>query len=106
MHAADLRVELSDLEENEREALVAAVQADWSSAALKPADRALCVYAMKLTETPAKMTEGDVEGLREAGFDDVQIHDCIQVVAYFNYINRIADATHVELEPEMTPYSD
>jgi len=26
------------------------------------------------------------------------------VIAYFNYINRIADATHVDLEPEMAPY--
>jgi alkylhydroperoxidase family enzyme len=50
------------------------------------------------------MTEADVAGLREVGFDDVAIHDAIQVVGYFNYINRIADATHVDLEPEMSPY--
>ena len=28
------------------------------------------------------------------------------VIAYFNYINRIADAVHVELEPEMPSYPD
>ncbi len=51
------------------------------------------------------MTEEDVRGLRDAGFDDVQIHDAVQVTAYFNYINRVADAVHVDLEPEMTPYA-
>ncbi len=50
------------------------------------------------------MTELDVEALRNAGFDDVGIHDAIQVVSYFNYINRVADAVHVEMEPEMDPY--
>ena len=50
------------------------------------------------------MTEADVQGLRDAGFDDVAIHDAIQVISYFNYINRVADAAHVDLEPEMDAY--
>lgn len=50
------------------------------------------------------MTKVDVEALRTTGFDDVAIHDAIQVVAYFNYINRIADAIHVDLEPGMPEY--
>ena len=50
------------------------------------------------------MKAGDVQALRDRGFDDLAIHDLIQVVAYFNYINRIADATHVDLEPEMQAY--
>jgi len=28
----------------------------------------------------------------------------IQVVAYFNYINRVAEGVHVDLEPDMAPY--
>ena len=31
------------------------------------------------------------------------IHDIVQVTAYFNYINRIADGLGVDLEPEMEP---
>ena len=50
------------------------------------------------------MAEEDVKALRRVGFDDVAIHDAVQVVAYFNYINRIADAIHVDLEPEMEDY--
>ncbi len=52
------------------------------------------------------MTEADVQALRALGLDDVAIHDLIQVSSYFNYINRIADAVHVDLEPEMPPYPD
>lgn len=83
-----------------------AVGVDWRRAGLSPLDAALCVYAEKLTHTPASMVEEDFTTLRALGLDDVALHDMIQVVAYFNYINRIADAVHVELEPEMPPYPD
>jgi alkylhydroperoxidase family enzyme len=38
--------------------------------------------------------------LRAHGWDDAAIHDAIQVIAYFNYINRIAEGIGVEPEPE------
>jgi alkylhydroperoxidase family enzyme len=34
------------------------------------------------------------------GLDDVAIHDAIQVIAYFNYVNRVADAVGISDEPE------
>ncbi|HED65167.1 MAG TPA: peroxidase [Planctomycetes bacterium] len=77
---------------------------DWRSANLPEADAALCAFAEKLTKSPAGMQEEDLAGLRAHGFDDAAIHEAIQVIAYFNYINRVADATHVDLEPEMAPY--
>lgn len=40
-----------------------------------------------------------MDALRAAGFDDTAIHDAAQVIAYFNYINRVADALGVDLEP-------
>jgi len=92
------------LPEPERDAWVAALSADWRSAPLADADAALCAYAQKLTSEPASMRASDLEELRQHGFDDVALHDTVQVIAYFNYINRIADATHVDLEPEMKPY--
>jgi hypothetical protein len=42
----------------------------------------------------------DVEVLRTHGFDDTAIHDAIQVIAYFNYINRIAEGVGTDPEPE------
>ena len=47
------------------------------------------------------MAGSDVETLRGHGFDDRAIHDIVQVVAYFNYLNRVADGLGVDLEPEM-----
>jgi uncharacterized peroxidase-related enzyme len=63
----------------------------------------LCAFAEKLTRTPAAMTRADLALLREHGFDDRAIHDATQVVAYFNSINRVADALDVDLEPDMPP---
>ncbi len=44
------------------------------------------------------MTQDDVAELREHGFDDVAIHDAAQVIAYFNYINRVADGLGIDDE--------
>ena len=44
------------------------------------------------------MMEGDVVTLRNHGFDDRAIHDATQVISYFNYINRVADALNVDQE--------
>jgi len=56
---------------------------------------------MKLTRTPAAVTSADIAALRTAGFDDRAIHDATQIIAFFNYINRVADGLGVDLEPEM-----
>ncbi len=74
---------------------------DHTSADIDDVDRALCDFALKLTQTPAEMTEGDIAQLRAAGLDDVAINDAVQVIAYFNYINRVADSLGVDLEPDM-----
>ncbi|GAB4151908.1 MAG: hypothetical protein Fur0021_16260 [Candidatus Promineifilaceae bacterium] len=61
-------------------------------------DKALCAYAEKLTLTPSEMSKADLDRLRGVGLDDRAIHDATQVIGYFNYINRIADALGVEPE--------
>ena len=60
-------------------------------------------FAVKLTQAPGDMKPSDVETLRQQGFTDLAIHDVVQVAAYFNYINRIAEGLGVDLEPEMEP---
>ena len=51
-----------------------------------------------MTREPAKIDRAYIETLREAGFDDQMLHDAVQVIAYFNYVNRLADGLGVELE--------
>ena len=99
-HADDLRSEVPG-EEGERRAR--ALLADWRTATLDTADRALCAFAEKLTLRPGEMTEADLAPLRAAGLDDRAIHDAVQAIAYFNYINRVADGLGVDLEPGMPP---
>jgi alkylhydroperoxidase family enzyme len=48
------------------------------------------------------MTASDVAQLHVAGFSDEQITIAAQVIAYFNYINRIADGLGVDLEDSMS----
>jgi uncharacterized peroxidase-related enzyme len=88
----------------EADAFVHAVAGDWRTAPLSAVDRALCEYAEKLTITPSSMSPGDLDTLRSHGLDDRAIHDATQVVGYFNYINRIADALGVEHEEFIIPW--
>ena len=74
---------------------------DWRRCSLRPLVRTLLDYAEKVTRTPSSCVRQDVEQLRSGGWSDVAIHDAVQVIAYFNYINRIADALGVELETDL-----
>jgi alkylhydroperoxidase family enzyme len=53
-----------------------------------------------MTHEPASIRQEHIDALRPHGLDDAAIHDAIQVVAYFNYINRVADAVGIEDEPD------
>ncbi|EJN60103.1 peroxidase-related enzyme [Halogranum rubrum] len=46
--------------------------------------------AVKLTEEPAKVTERDIEDLREVGYSEEAIWDIASVTAFFNLSNRMA----------------
>jgi uncharacterized peroxidase-related enzyme len=92
------------MDDIQADAFVHAVTGNWRSAPLSPIDRTLCEYAEKLTHTPSAISHADLDKLREIGFDDRTIHDATQVISYFNYINRIADALGVEPEDFITPW--
>lgn len=54
-----------------------------------------------MTRKPASVRSGDLAALRKYGLSDRDILDAVQVISYFNYINRIADALGIDPEPEM-----
>lgn len=93
---------MSDPKEADR--FVHAVARDWRQAPLSPIDRALCELAEKLTHRQREMSPADLDVLRAQGLDDIAIHDAVQVIAYFNYITRIADSLGVEPETFIQPW--
>ncbi len=75
------------------------IEQDHRTADLESRRRAMLDYAEKLTRTPARMKREDVGILRDVGFSDADILHIAEVVAYYAYVNRIADGLGVELEP-------
>ncbi len=47
---------------------------------------------------PGEITQFDYKELEKNNFDDKAISEIVQVISYFNYINRVADG--LGLEPE------
>jgi uncharacterized peroxidase-related enzyme len=90
--------------DDEADAFVRAVAADWRTAPLSEPDRALYAFAAKLTHEQHKVTPQDLDSLRMHGFDDRAIHDAVQVISYLNYITRVADALGVEREDFIEPW--
>jgi alkylhydroperoxidase family enzyme len=54
-----------------------------------------------VTRLRAAMRRQEIETLRKHGLTDRDILDAVEVIAYFNYVNRVADALGIDPEPEM-----
>ena len=52
-------------------------------------------FVVQLTTAAYRMTSEDVVRLRKVGFDDTGILQITLIAAWFNYINRVADALGV-----------
>ena len=59
------------------------------------AERVIVEYAVQVTENAAQVTRDHHARLREAGFDDTATLQITMIAAWFNYINRMADALGV-----------
>jgi uncharacterized peroxidase-related enzyme len=58
-------------------------------------DRAMLDFAVAMTRAAWKMTPAETDRLRAVGFDDRAILQITLIAAFFNYINRVADALGV-----------
>ncbi|HUL79688.1 MAG TPA: peroxidase [Vicinamibacteria bacterium] len=72
---------------------------DYEHAPLTPADRVMLDYVAVLTKDATQVTPGHHRRLREAGFDDRAILQITLIAAWFNYINRVADALGIGRGP-------
>ena len=55
-------------------------------------------FVDKLTRFPWMILESDIESLRQAGFQDVEILHIVLGSAHFNYLNRMADGIGIRFE--------
>ncbi len=62
--------------------------------------QALLLYAIALTVSPGDVTRDEVQQLVDLDLSARDVIDANQVVAYFNYVNRVAEGLGVELEDE------
>jgi len=74
---------------------------DYRTADLDRPTRALMDYAVLVTRTPGKVSDETIDGLRAHGWDDAEILTATEIIGFFNYYARMADALAVEPEDFM-----
>jgi uncharacterized peroxidase-related enzyme len=77
---------------------VAKVISNWREADLDDQEKAMLAFTEKFTLTPSQVSDEDIHGLRQAGFDDGQILAIALGAGYRNWVDRIADLLGVEEE--------
>lgn len=75
--------------------LVEAIRKDYRSAPIDARDRVMLDYVVQVTRDATKVGPEDHRRLRDAGFDDRAILQITLITAWFNYINKVADALGV-----------
>lgn len=78
--------------------LVEALEKDYTTAPITAQERVMLDYVVKLTRDATKVSKNDHDRLRAAGFDDKAVLQITLIAAWFNYINRVADALGVGRE--------
>ena len=94
-HGEDLREQVNE------DQLVRQIKTDFRSANLDATTRAILEFAERVTLAAYTVRPSDLDLLRSHGLDDETIFDVVEIVGFFNSINRIADALGVELEDSL-----
>ena len=75
--------------------MVAALEDDYRNAPISEQEKVMLDYVVQMTRDATRISPADHERLRAAGFDDKGILQITLIAAWFNYINRVADALGV-----------
>ena len=75
--------------------LVQAIREDHRTAPVSAAEHVMLDYIDRMTRDAVQLGAEDITRLRESGFDDTAILQMTLIGAWFNYINRVADALGV-----------
>jgi alkylhydroperoxidase family enzyme len=76
---------------------------DLDAASLTPKERLLLQFIETLTKHAYRITDEQVQGLRDAGWTDPQIAEAVYDGALFNLFVRLADAFDIHPDPEYDP---
>lgn len=68
---------------------------DIDLAPVDPSLKPILCYVRKLTETPSRMTETDVDAVYDAGWTDEALLHAVAVSAYFNNMHRLVEGTGI-----------
>jgi uncharacterized peroxidase-related enzyme len=74
---------------------VAALEDDYRTAPISERERVMLDFVVQETRDATRVGPADLDRLRAAGFDDRAILQITLIAAWFNYINRVADALGV-----------
>ncbi len=89
------------------ETVLAQLKQNYKKARINDRLMAICNYAQKLTSQPGKQQQQDIEHLKTFELSDKDILDITLIVAYFNFVNRIALGLGVAFNAEeLTGYKD
>ena len=83
--------------------MVEALRNDYRTAPISEQDRIMLDYVVKLTKDATMCSPADHDKLRAVGFDDKGILQITLIAAWFNYINKVADALGVGRDPIARP---
>ncbi len=75
-----------------KDAAQAVLACDIGSNAIASAQRVLLQFARKVTESSQEITTADMEAMRTAGWNDLQIAEAVHVTALFASFNRVVNA--------------
>lgn len=79
---------------------VLAIRKDYRNAGLSNQQVEMLVYAQQITRDASKITEADIQRLREVGLTDVNIADIALAASFRNFMSRYFDAVGATVEPE------
>ena len=80
------------MQEQDDTSAAALSRGDLAAAALPDHERALLDFVELLTRHAYRTTQEHVQLVRDAGWTDEQIAECVYITALFAFFNRVADA--------------
>ncbi len=77
---------------------ISEIVSDFQMADIDETTKAILAFAVKVTKAAPTITPADLEHLRSYGLTDEALFAIVEVVGFFCYVNRIADAFGIELD--------